>query len=313
MVRPALSDDDLREMGARWGSEIPARCLVSLPIAIDDGTAGLLVLAGPEPCDITDEALALWQAMANQVGVALANRRLLGRLEHALRVKSEFLNTMSHELRSPLHVVIGYADMLLETEDTAAVHDPVARMRASALELLRLVEESMTAARLEGGRVRIRTEEFSARDLVAELAENVRALPEAKRAAPVDWRIDPDVPRVWLDRLKVKEIVQNLVSNAIKFSPAGGVRVHVGREADSLKIAVEDRGPGIPRDAQARIFDMFERIEPADGNRTPGVGLGLYIVQQLVQLMGGTIELESWLDQGSRFTVRLPLALERAA
>lgn len=313
VVRPALSDDDLRQMGARWGSEIPARCLVSLPIAVNDGTAGLLVLAGPEPCDVSEDALQLWQAMANQVGVALANRRLLGRLERALRVKSEFLNTMSHELRSPLHVVIGYADMLLETEDTAAVRDPVGRMRASALELLRLVEESMTAARLEGGRLRIRTEEFSAPDLVAELAENVRALPEAKRAAPVEWRIDADVPRVWLDRLKVKEIVQNLVSNAIKFSPAGGVRVHVGHASDALTITVEDQGPGIPPEAQARIFDMFERVEPAEGTRAPGVGLGLYIVQQLVQLMGGTIELESWPDRGSRFTVRLPLAFERAA
>jgi len=171
----------------------------------------------------------------------------------------------------------------------------------------------MTAAQLEAGRLVLRADEFSAEELVADLAESVRALPEAQDGTSVRWEAAADLPRLRLDRLKVKEIVTNLVSNALKFTPRGEVRVRVGREADALSVAVEDTGLGIPPEAHARIFEMFERVEAADAVRPPGVGLGLYIVNRLVRLMGGTIEVESAPRRGSRFTVRLPLQLGGAA
>jgi signal transduction histidine kinase len=141
----------------------------------------------------------------------------------------------------------------------------------------------------------------------------VRVLPEAKGGVPVRWEIAPAVPRLQLDRLKLKEILQNLVSNALKFTRAGAVSVSADHEGEELRIAVQDTVPGIPRDAQARIFEMFERVEPVDGHRPAGIGLGLYIVKSLVQLMGGRIEVESEVGRGTRFTVRPPLRLARAA
>jgi signal transduction histidine kinase len=313
VVRERLDGAERHAMEERWGGAIDAGSFVALPLMIKDVAAGIVVLSAPEPRTFAEADVRLWEAMAHQIGVALANRRLFERLETALQAKSEFLNTMSHELRSPLHVIIGYAGMLLETESEQGLCDTVERMRGSAFELLRLVEESMAAARLEGSSITLRAEEFSLADLATEIAENVRALPEAKRSAPVTWQAAPDLSTARLDRLKVKEIVQNLVSNALKFSPDGGVCVRFGRTSDAVQIAVEDRGPGIPEEAQARIFEMFERLESPNGTRVPGVGLGLYIVRQLVQLMGGTIQLESRPREGARFTVHLPLTLDTAA
>jgi signal transduction histidine kinase len=224
----------------------------------------------------------------------------------ALRAKSEFLATMSHELRSPLHVIVGYADMV-EEAIAPSMRETVARIRRSALELLRLVENTMNAGRLEAGKVQLHPETFDAAAVFRELAENVAALPEAKRGVPVRWVIAPGLPALHLDRLKLKEIVQNLVSNALKFTREGEVVVEAAAEDATLRLSVRDTGPGIDAAAQATIFDMFERVEMSGGgHRPPGVGLGLYIVRSLVGLMSGTIAVESAPGKGTCFTVRLP-------
>jgi signal transduction histidine kinase len=225
----------------------------------------------------------------------------------ALRAKSEFLSTMSHELRSPLHVIVGYADIVAE-DGPEELAEPVARIRRSALELLQLVENTMNAARLESGKLQLHLETFEPAGVLRELAENVRALPEAKRGVPIEWRVPGALPPVHLDRLKLKEIVQNLVSNALKFTPEGRVTVEASSDGERLRLSVRDTGPGIDPAAHARIFDMFERVEPHGRvqQRPPGVGLGLYIVRSLVGLMGGTIAVESTPGAGTCFTVLLP-------
>jgi signal transduction histidine kinase len=224
----------------------------------------------------------------------------------ALRAKSEFLSTMSHELRSPLHVIVGYADILAD-EVPANLQPPLERIRHSAVDLLQLVENTMNAARIEAGKLQVQLETFEPAAVLREVEENVRALPEAKRGVPVRWRVPATLPVVHLDRLKVKEIVQNLVSNALKFTCEGEVTVEAASDPDGLRISVRDTGPGIAATAQARIFDMFERVEaPSAMHRPPGVGLGLYIVRSLVGLLGGTIGVESVLGRGTCFTVRLP-------
>jgi signal transduction histidine kinase len=241
-----------------------------------------------------NERIAWWQAACE-------------RERAALRAKSEFLSTMSHELRSPLHVIVGYADMIHD-EVAPGLRESVARIRRSALDLLQLVENTMNAARLEAGKLQLHMETFDPGAVFDELAENVRALPEAKRGVPVRWRVAAGLPAVHLDRLKLKEIVQNLVSNALKFTREGEVTVDVAAEDSTLRLAVRDTGPGISASAQATIFEMFERVEAGGGtHRPPGVGLGLYIVRSLVQLMGGTIVVESAPAAGTCFTVRLPV------
>jgi signal transduction histidine kinase len=231
----------------------------------------------------------------------------------ALRAKSEFLSTMSHELRSPLHVIVGYADILAD-DVPAGLQAPLVRIRHSAVDLLQLVENTMNAARIEAGKLQVQLETFEPAAVLREVEENVRALPEAKRGVPVRWHVPATLPLVHLDRLKVKEIVQNLVSNALKFTREGEVTVEAASDADGLRISVRDTGPGIAATAQARIFDMFERVEATSAtHRPPGVGLGLYIVRSLVALLGGTIGVDSVLGRGTCFTVRLPAQATAAA
>jgi signal transduction histidine kinase len=302
-----LTTEDVQRRFAGLPWLVAGGTLVVLPIAGDDAVAGAIILSTAAPRPIESEELLLWRAMANQVGVAVGSARLFTRLQEALRARSEFINTMSHELRSPLHVILGYLDMMADGTDPAFVAE---RIRASALELLQLLENTLSAARLGTGKLRLQPSEFALAQLVNELRESVGALPEAARGVPVRWEVANDLPVVRLDRLKVKEIVHNLTSNALKFTERGEVVVRIGREDQQVRVDVEDTGSGIPRDAQARIFEMFERVETDDGPRAPGVGLGLYIVRSLVRMMGGAVTLASEPGRGSRFTVWLPIGGE---
>lgn len=309
VVCQALGIDDIRGRFAALPWLSVGGTLVLLPIA-EDAVVGAIVLSAPNVRPVADEEVLLWRAMANQVGVAVGSARLFMRLQEALRARSEFINTMSHELRSPLHVILGYSDMLAERR-----HDPVfiaERVRASALELLQLLENTLAAAHLASGKMRLQPSEFRLVDLVAELRESVGALPEAAAGVMLRWEVADDLPLVRLDRLKLKEIVHNLVSNALKFTQQGEVVVRIRREGRQVRIDVQDTGSGIPRDAQARIFEMFERVDTAPGPRASGVGLGLYIVKSLTQMMGGTVALSSEPGRGSQFTVWLPTGISAA-
>jgi signal transduction histidine kinase len=280
------------------------------------GNAALLCLLPPPSVPLATVVLVLGSAIVcgtvSGITLLLFRVRLdesLRGLEQALGAKNEFLNTMSHELRSPLHVIIGYADILRDDPEAPPPPFVGAGIRASALELLQLVENTMNVARLDAGKVRLYVDEFAPAEVVGELAESVRALPEAKGGVPVRWQVSPDLPRVRLDRLKLKEIVQNLVSNALKFTDEGVVWVAVDCDAEHLRIAVRDTGRGIPPESQERIFELFERVDGLHGGEAPGVGLGLYIVKSLVELMRGRIDVTSDPGHGACFTVRLPLAL----
>src|SRR5262245_50775141 len=198
LVSERLTVDDVqrRFAGLPWLSV--GGTLVLLPIAGDNAIVGAIVLSAAGARPIEDAQLLLWRAMANQVGVAVGSARLFSRLQEALRARSEFINTMSHELRSPLHVILGYADML---EDGKENHQFIAgRVRASALELLQLLENTLAVAHLGTGKLRLHPSEFPLRELVAELHESVDALPEAAAGVPVRWDVADDLPVVRLDR-----------------------------------------------------------------------------------------------------------------
>jgi signal transduction histidine kinase len=279
---------------------------VALPVVLGDALGGAVVLSAPGERPVSAEELLLWRAMASQVGAALDSARLFARLQEALRARSEFVNTMSHELRSPLHVILGYAEMLADgRSEPRAVAE---RVRANALELLQLVENTLAVARLGGGRLTVDASEFELRALFDELREGVAALPEAGDA-PIQWNIAADLPPLHLDRLKVKEIVHNLASNALKFAAGGVIVVRATRDGERVRIEVSDAGPGIAAADQERIFDLFERGDAGARGSASGAGLGLYIVRSLTELMGGEVGLESAPGRGARFTVWLPIRL----
>ncbi len=282
-------------------------CL-ALPIVIEGRAVGIVLAVRRSNAALGSEDLRLLRSLVTQIGVAMGRADLIDRLRAALNAKGEFVNTMSHELRSPLNVIIGYAEMLSEGHvESPAVAE---RIRSCGIELLQLIENTMAVAQMGTGKMALRLEPFSIEGLAAELSEHLAALPESKGRPPVQWSVAEDLPMVHLDRLKVKEVIQNLVSNGLKYSDGAPVEVCITQVGRELRIVVSDRGKGIPLDAQGRIFEVFERLDRDRNAATPGVGLGLYIVKNLVDLLRGRIELSSTPDDGTTFTVSLPMEIQ---
>jgi signal transduction histidine kinase len=227
----------------------------------------------------------------------------------ANRLKTEFLATMSHELRSPMHVIIGNTQMMREGAFGAITPDQLhslGRMETYAVELLRLIESALDVSRLESGRMPVHVERFAVDTLLGEVIEGVAATVKKSDIA-LRTRNADGIAAIDGDRLKVKEILQNLVTNAAKFTRAGFVELRVLGAGADVVFEVEDTGIGMPADDLPLIFESFRQLHPTGDEFVRGVGLGLYIVNRLVALLGGTVTVESALGRGTTFRVRLPL------
>lgn len=230
-------------------------------------------------------------------------------LQKASTLKSQFLATMSHELRSPLNSVIGFAEMIedeLVGPLTVKQKDYLRNILTSARHLLALINDMLDLSRIEQGRMVLNRQEVLLADVVA-AAQTMfsRQAEEAGLTLQVD--VPPTLPRLWADPLRLQEVLCNLVSNAIKFTPAhGSIRVRAWVEAGEVVIEVEDTGIGIKPEDQEVIFDEFVQAESAYHRRFEGAGLGLPLSKKLVELHGGRIVLESELGQGTCVRVYLP-------
>jgi signal transduction histidine kinase len=287
--------------------------LVLRPTATLGSARVLLAAIGPHPAPVgflawhREQDVAfdraerhLAQGIAEQAFTALGAARLYEDAARASRLKSEFVSTMSHELRTPLNVIMGYSQILeeilpAEGETTQALD----AVRRASIELLDLVEATLDIGRLEAGRERVQDAPVPVRDLFDELAREFAAVPRWEPGA---------APTLSTDRRKLKTVLKNLVGNALKFTPAGSVRVECRVAGAWCRLRVIDTGIGIRHEDQAIVFEMFRQADSSDSRRYGGTGLGLYIVRQLVHLLGGDIALESAPGQGSVFTVSVPLA-----
>ena len=237
------------------------------------------------------------------------------KLRHANQVKNVFLGTMSHELRTPLNIIVGYSDLLCEGAMGSLAEEQlvtVVQMRKAALQLLTLVENTLNVARLEAGRVTVDERPLALGAFVAELRREASLLPGAQGEVAVVFEAAPDL-YIEIDELKLREIIFNLVGNALKFTHRGEIRVSLTYAHAVLNVSVADTGIGIPQDRIPAIFDSFEQLDNGVGGRQGGAGLGLYIVKRLVELLHGTIEVDSTVGQGSKFRVTLPTRVLRAA
>jgi signal transduction histidine kinase len=226
--------------------------------------------------------------------------------------KGEFLATVSHELRTPLNIIVGYTDLLLE--DAFAQRgeqlDALGRIHQNSRQLLDLIQSMLDLNRMEAGGISLVVEEFS----VASTLDSLRAgLPAnwCKPEVALAWNAADATTRMRSDRGKLEMILRNLIHNALKYTERGSVSVsaRIDRSAGRVEFAVEDTGQGIHPDDFGAIFEMFGQGSNGGPPRGGGVGLGLYIVKQLTDALGGEIRVDSRPGAGSRFTVVLPLQL----
>jgi signal transduction histidine kinase len=248
------------------------------------------------------------RGIAHLASLALETARLVEELESANQLKSEFVATMSHELRSPLNIIIGYHELLLDGGFgalSAAQRDPLRRADRSARELLDLINATLDLSRLEAKRIALELGPVEVAELVDEVGRELAHHPDRPHV-DVRWSTAPDLPPLHTDRVKLKMVLKNLVENAVKFTERGEIALQAGWRDDGVEFRVVDTGLGIAPESQAAIFEPFRQIDSGNGRVRGGAGLGLYIVRQLMAALGGTITVESTLGKGSTFRICLP-------
>jgi signal transduction histidine kinase len=215
---------------------------------------------------------------------------------------------MSHELRTPLSVITGYTDLLLEEDFgplTPEQTTTLERVQTNAFELLDLINATLDMSRLEGGRLPMHWSTAALSDFVRDLAGEMRGLQE-QTGLNFTWTVARDLPIVTTDAVKLKVVLKNLISNAAKFTERGTVAVGLRRCGDGVEISVSDTGIGIGADVLPIIFEPFRQGDSSYTRRYGGVGLGLYIVRRLLDLLGGSVAVESKPGRGSTFRVWIP-------
>jgi signal transduction histidine kinase/ActR/RegA family two-component response regulator len=291
------------------------RSVVAVPMLRDDRIVGALVVRRKRTGDFSEETLDLLETFASQSAIALLNAQLYRELkeqsfelELASRHKSEFLASMSHELRTPLNAVLGFSEVLLERmfgDINERQEEYLRDIHGSGKHLLELLNEILDLSKVEAGRMEL---EYSSFDLRPVLEETVSMLRERAGAHGIDLRVEiaDDVASIYSDELRLKQVLLNLVTNAVKFTGDGGsVVVRAARRATSIDITVTDTGIGVPDGDRERIFESFQQ-GGRGSSREEGTGLGLTLSRRIVELLGGRMWLESRVGVGSTFGFSIP-------
>jgi PAS domain S-box-containing protein len=305
-----LANASARAMGAnlelaarrRDGSEFP----VDISLAPLQTEEGILVSAAVR--DVTERKRAQAALLEREAELALARDQAL----EASRLKSDFLANMSHEIRTPMNAVIGLTGLLLDSNLDAEQREYAAAVRSAGESLLEIINDLLDFSKIEAGKLRLEVMDFELRRIVEEVVDLLGAAAHDKELA-LTTDVHPDVPAfVRGDPGRLRQILTNLVGNAIKFSDHGRVAVRVTvvpgtPDAASLRFDVTDTGIGIAPEAQRQLFQAFEQVDSSASRRHGGTGLGLAISKQLAEMMGGRIGLDSTLGAGSTFWFSIPL------
>ncbi|MFH0980839.1 MAG: HAMP domain-containing sensor histidine kinase [Planctomycetota bacterium] len=228
------------------------------------------------------------------------------------KLKAEFIGNVSHELRTPLISIIGFAELLADAsenppEDKSRMNRWAHNILTSGRMLLEIINDLLDLAKVEAGKLELHLSEFDLADTCEAVIEFHRPIADKKNLT-LGWTVDGALPRLHSDPGKIKQILYNLVSNAIKFTPTGGmVRMTAGLAGDDqVRLSISDTGPGIPKEMQEVVFEKFRQLDSSVTREHGGAGLGLAIAKELTQLLGGEITLASEEGKGSTFIVTLP-------
>jgi signal transduction histidine kinase len=292
------------------------KLFICVPLTISGNTLGVLTFATAESGRrYTDMDLALAMDLAHRAAVAIDNVKLYQALRETDRRKDEFLATLAHELRNPLAPIRNSLQILkMPRVDAETVERSRAMMERQVDHLVRLVDDLLDVSRVMRGKIELRRERTEIAAIVARAVETVQPLVDAQ-GHQVTVNVPPETLPVDADPVRLAQVISNLLTNAAKYTePNGRINVTAERAGDTAVLRVRDAGIGIAPHMLPHIFELFVQVEPAATRSQGGLGIGLTLVKNLVEMHNGTVEAHSeGLGQGSEFVVRLPLAAEAPA
>jgi signal transduction histidine kinase len=288
---------------------------MAVPLIIGDRLLGVLDVQSDQVNRFHPDDIQVFKILAAQLAVATQNAiffaeqlEMAEKLREVDRLKTDFLARMSHELRTPLNSIIGFADVLLmglDGELTERMVEDMQLIRSSGYHLRDIIGDILDMSRIEAGRLELTYETFDIRRVAADLMATIAPLAEQK-GLEVRIAINESIGLITADRTRMRQVLWNLVGNAVKFTDRGHVTVSVTPENGEVLFSVKDTGIGIAPEHLPRIFDHFSQIEDGRRESVSGTGLGLSISKNLVELHGGRIWVESRIGHGSNFCFTIP-------
>lgn len=293
---------------------------VAVPLLVGDDLLGVLDVQHNELDHFNDDEIRTLQIISTQLAIALSNARLYyeqletaEKLREVDQLKSEFLANMSHELRTPLNAIIGFSELLIDdladTVDEMAAEDLQA-IHSSGHHLLAIINDILDLSKIEAGRLALNLEDAHIQDIVPPVVEMASVLLKDKPEAELVLDVPKDLAPILVDTVRMRQVLWNLISNAIKFTEKGYVRVQSWEDTDWVYLSVKDTGVGIPEEYHEIIFDQFRQVDGSMTRKAGGTGLGLTISRQLMQMHGGDLWVESEPGKGSTFTLKIPVLKE---
>ncbi|MBN2003215.1 MAG: PAS domain S-box protein [Anaerolineae bacterium] len=286
------------------------RSELTVPLIVGEQVLGVLDVQDDEVQRFTQNDMDVFTTLAGQIAAALLTATSYRRVLEVDRLKGEFLANMSHELRTPLNSILGYTEVMLmgiDGELTAEMSEDVQAIFENGQQLLRLINDILDLTKIEAGRMVLTPESVDIIPLLEDSKVNNQGL-LLKRKTDVEIVIEAndDLPIITADRVRLGQILNNLVSNAVKFTEKGFIYLRAFHTEDYVYIEVEDTGMGISKEDQTKIFQRFRQVDGSSTRRAEGTGLGLAITRSLVQMHGWELRLTSEAGKGSKFSIEIP-------